>query len=123
MHPNPYEASVLPDAAADSNVVDASDLIKVWERRRLPYNALLAVATVVLGMLVRPGALDNAAFWGMVVEGAIGANVCYCVGPVAHWHLLRWIAPYRATGNALFWARTLLSMVLVAIAIVGATLP
>src|SRR5688572_15048536 len=113
MQPNPYESSAIPtplEPAPPRTVNEAGhDLLRAWEYRRLWFNGLLIVETVLIGIL--PDALIlQPRFWEFAVEGAIVANVCFCAGPIATWYLSRLGFDSRRAGLFLFWAGTILSM-------------
>jgi len=124
MEPNPYEApttTAMFDAA--SNQTDTPyGLLQDWERRRLWFNGILIALTLVLGILLDVVILEYR-FWAFAVQGAVVANVCFCAGPVATWHVSRLGFNQRVTGTLLFWIGTALSMLLTAVALVLNLLP
>ena len=96
-------------------------IVRRWERLRLPYNALLAVVTVFLLVslrdeLVIEGRLHTV---GVLLVGALLANVCFTAGAVAE-ASLAWLGlRSRATRPALFVAGILVSLPLVLAFVLG----
>jgi len=74
----PYDADVLEIDEAPT----ASEVFFAWERLRLVYNAIL-VAVVLFRRL---GGEDLQVQF--LVENALFANLCFCVGPVAEGYLV-----------------------------------
>jgi hypothetical protein len=66
----------------------AREVFFAWEKLRLAYNAILTI--VVLGR-IGSVALD---FVPHLLEAAIMANICFCVGPVAEGYLC-WLTLHR----------------------------
>jgi hypothetical protein len=59
-----------------------------WELLRLAYNAALLMVVVLVGrMIVSRDDFADPAFWRYVAKCAIGANLCYCLGPIAEGYL------------------------------------
>jgi hypothetical protein len=120
MEPNPYEAPKTPVAvhatAPETSDRTGSDLLRDWEYRRLWLNGILVVVTLVIGVPTNFAILERR-FWAMAVQGAIGANICFCVGTVANWYLSRIGFNQRASGLFLFWLGTALATVLAAASI------
>jgi hypothetical protein len=54
-----------------------------WEKLRLVFNAALAIVV----LLSAGSALSEGAFWRFLVGGVLGANVCFCLGPVVEGYL------------------------------------
>ncbi len=108
---NPY---VAPLAGGHEPIPEQgtsqSGLLPRWEKLRVVYNVVLAV--VVLSFwAIGPGIrLGDPAFLRHLARGCLGANICFCVGPVvnayAHWLGLRHVA----VTVALFVAGTGLSV-------------
>jgi hypothetical protein len=118
MNPNPYESSVVPNLAVRETAgEDTSDFIKEWERYRLWFNAILVIESLLIALL-QPPLVREPRFWLFAIEGAIIANICFCVGPVAHWYLTRLGMPRRITALIVFWVGTVLAMLLTLLAIV-----
>src|SRR5262245_2258262 len=77
----------VPERADLNDRVNETTAMQVffsWEKLRLPYNAALAIV-----VLSRIGsiALD---FVPHLIEAAILANICFCMGPVAESYLCWW---------------------------------
>ena len=81
---NPYlpPATLAPGTALKS--VDTNSLV-AWEWLRIPYNGVLIVV-VILARILLVGTPAQG-FWQPVVGGAVLANICFCVGPVAEFYL------------------------------------
>ena len=54
-----------------------------WEKLRVAFNGVL----VVVVLLSAGSALSEEAFWLFVVQGALLANLCFCLGPVVEGYL------------------------------------
>jgi hypothetical protein len=126
MQPNPYESPKSPTAFDSLPLQPATDstheLLRTWEYRRLWFNAILIVGTVLMGIL--PEFLFfQPRYWGFAIEGAIAANVCFCVGPIVTWYLSHLGFNSRRAGALLFLVGTMLSMMLTLIAIVTSFVP
>jgi hypothetical protein len=60
-----------------------------WELLRIVYNAALLLIVLLAGGVLAPrGAFDDRAFWVFLVKCAIGANLCYCLGPIGEGYLV-----------------------------------
>jgi len=126
MQPNPYESSAIAaplDPVPLPTTNDAGhDLLRDWEYRRLWFNGLLIAETVLIGILP-DGLIFQSRFWIFAIEGAIVANVCFCVGPIATWYLSHLGFNHRRAGVVLFWAGTILSMIVTLFAIFANFVP
>lgn len=100
------------------DTASARDVFLAWERRRLVYNAVLVVATLV-GMATNARAsLLDAPFRRFLLYGSVVANVLYCAGPVAEGYLAWMGAPRRSARALVFTLGCLLGAGL-ALACVG----
>lgn len=70
-----------PGPAADES---ARAVFLAWERLRLWYNAALAALVV---LLVPRGDWADPRFPRFLAAAAFGANLCFCLGPVAEGYL------------------------------------
>jgi hypothetical protein len=120
MELNPYQApatvAALNSRPPHTLDCDGRDLMRDWEYRRLWFNAILITVTMLIGTLANFLIFERR-FWTFAIEGAIGANVCFCVGPVVTWYLSRLGFNHRAAGALLFFLGTALSVVLTVISI------
>ncbi len=57
-----------------------------WEKLRIYYNLILLAITLGLTALT-PELLSVRYFWSTSILGALGANVCFCAGPVTENYL------------------------------------
>lgn len=62
----------------------ARQVFLAWERLRLTYNAALAILVLAFSW----NSLLDRDFWSYLFWGAFGANVCFCLGPVAEGYLV-----------------------------------
>lgn len=94
---------------------DAMAVFIAWEKLRLLYNAFLAVLVIVelapLGVLV---------LLPILLEAALVANICYCVGPVAEGYLCCIGVKRTNARYALFVLGTILSLGLTWAVLTGA---
>jgi hypothetical protein len=120
MEPNSYQAptaiAVLNMRSSRTLDCDGRDLMRDWEYRRLWFNAILIMVTMLIGTLANFLIFERR-FWMLAIEGAIAANVCFCVGPVVTWHLSRFGFNHRSAGAVLFWMGAALSVLLTAISL------
>lgn len=90
-----------------------------WERMRVVYNVVLAVMVLLCSGIGSWRAFLDPTYWELLIAGAFGANVCYCVGPVAEAYL-RWLGVRgRSLGLILFGAGLLVSVPLTFFLVVG----
>lgn len=84
MSDNPYLAPNLQNEFPErACVTDARLIVREWERLRLFYNGVLAVFGVaVLVWLASVSFLPMTMLLFGAVAVAIGANVCFCLGPL-----------------------------------------
>jgi uncharacterized membrane protein len=75
--------------------VTTGEVIQYWERRRLIYNAVLALIVVAAFALAWPRSLSwfSAPALPALVQAAVLANVVYCAAYVVEW--LFHLTPYR----------------------------
>lgn len=103
-------------AARAVEPVSAAEVFTAWERLRLPYNGLLGLLVVVH---VIGGLLAAEATLPLMARAAVGANVCFCAGPVAEGYL-DWLGMPRRRGRWLaFGVGSALSLVLASITLVA----
>lgn len=116
---NPYAAPQLaePDES-DSLPAQALAPFLAWERLRIWYNTVLVVV-VVLSVLPYPALWFSDRLNFYCIEGAILANICFCVGLVteSYLRLVGWWHDYHRW--ALFVLGTLLTAFLAAAGIAG----
>lgn len=93
-------------------------LMAQWEWRRLIDHAVLVVEVGASALL--PGAWKwflEVPFWEWLITGAVGANVCFCAGPVAEAYL-RWIGlKGRSIGPVLFGLGMAVAMLATAVSV------
>ncbi|MCI0642428.1 MAG: hypothetical protein L0Y72_31045 [Gemmataceae bacterium] len=87
--------------------ITARNVFAVWELLRLGYNAILIVTVVAL-----LGLMTSIRMLPALLEGALIANVCFCVGPVAEGYLVLLGVHRRIARALLFTAGSLLSVCL-----------
>jgi hypothetical protein len=61
----------------------ARSVFLAWEKLRIAFNAILAAVV----LLSAGSAISEGAFWRFLVWGALGANLCFCLGPVVEGYL------------------------------------
>jgi hypothetical protein len=116
---NPYAAPAidepLPLAKDKPGEPTAREVFLAWEKLRLIYNAILAGLSLFLG-LPRLGDPD---FWFILFEGALIANVCFCLGPVLEGYAALVGVLRRGVRMLLFVLGTSLAALLTVFAIAG----
>jgi hypothetical protein len=119
--PDVYSAYDPPEQPCAAPVAPAAELalLRRWERLRVLYNLILIAEVLLLSAFAPGHALGDRAFWRLLVFGALVANLCYCVGPIAnayaHWLGLR----HPAVTIVLFVAGTALAALLALVSIIG----
>jgi hypothetical protein len=88
--------------AADLSASDPYESLRKWERLRLLYNAILIPFVVVVTLLLRTRHLGEAGYWESVSIGGIVSNVCFCLGPILEFYLVRLGANARTARGWLF---------------------
>lgn len=88
--------------AADADAGEPYGVLRKWERLRLLYNAILVPLVVVATLLFGSGLLPDHRFWEAVVFGGVVSNVCFCLGPILEFYLVRLGAGARAARGWLF---------------------
>ncbi len=84
---NPYESpKTVSSLISDPKSPHSHESMKSWERLRLWYNAILAGEVLLLFLPLGPYLLTER-FVVFAMEGAVLANVCFCVGPVVEFYL------------------------------------
>ncbi len=111
---DPYRAPETTDLAGDPIAMAELRILGLWERLRLLYNGLLAVEVLILTLPNASAYWSRPRFQEFLISSALGANLCFCAGPIvtayAYWIGLR----NRAVAYTLFTLGMLLSMVLTA---------
>lgn len=86
----------------------ADDVFRSWERLRIAYNVILG-----LGMIpFLKQFLDQPQFTMEVLAGAVGANLCFCAGPVAEGYAAMIGLPRRLTRRVIFAGGVLIALAL-----------
>ncbi len=84
----------------------------LWEQLRLIYNLVLVVVVVTVTAWNDPSKFLLPHFWGLVIPGAVVANLCFFAGPVADSYL-RWLGlRHESVTAGIFTLGTLLAIVL-----------
>ncbi|MBA4065138.1 MAG: hypothetical protein C0501_15770 [Isosphaera sp.] len=78
-------------------------VLKSWEKLRLVYNAVLVPWVLLNVAAARPAGWDDPVFWAGVATAGLGANVCFCAGPVAEAYLA-WLGADAAAARAWLFA-------------------
>lgn len=111
---NPYQPPEATDLVVDRTATAELRILGLWERLRFLYNGLLAAEVLILTIPNASAFWSHPQFLGFLVSSALGANLCFCAGPIAtayaYWIDLR----NRGIAYTLFALGTLLSMVLTA---------
>ncbi len=84
MEPTPRWTPADGDGGALAAEETARSVFVSWELLRLVYNGVLAF----LVLCVAASQLRDGAFRAFLFRGALGANVCFCLGPVAEGYLV-----------------------------------
>ena len=119
---NPYQApeSRINGPEKSKSAYDLS-LFKQWEKLRLFYNLILIGETVLIllihrSSLMQPKPIQLA---DSLLAGAIGANVCFCLGPVLNGYLEWFGLRGRFVQAGIFGLGTLVAMALTLLALGG----
>lgn len=97
----------------------ADDVFKRWEQLRIVYNVILG-----LGMIpFLKQFLDQPQFTMEVLAGAVGANACYCAGPVVEGYAAMLGLPRRPTRWVIFAGGVLIALALEIICIAEFLIP
>ena len=98
---NPFQ-SPEPLESLGENLAHSGDTWKDvavrWERLRLPYNLAVGVAGLC-GLLIVPVSANPGEVIAGALGWAIGANVCYLLGPIVQMYAL-WFAEGPHTDSA-----------------------
>lgn len=101
-----------PPIPSEEWPVDEAGMVARWERLRIVYNAILTVEVLVLTVPMFRMTWGHRSFLVELILGAVGANLCYCAGPVInfyfHWANIRG----RAVTTVLFVIGTIVAMFL-----------
>lgn len=107
----PLEAGPLPSPTRGPS---ETGLLLRWEKLRVVYNVVLAAVVLAFWAGGRGSGLGDPAFLRHLARCCLGANLCFCAGPVvnayAHWLGLRHVA----VTVALFVLGTTLSVLVAA---------
>lgn len=95
----------------------AKEVFLAWERLRVIYNLILVGVSLLVGM----ARLTELSFWYFLIEGAVGANLCFCVGPVVEGYLTL-IGINRDGSRMLLFVLGTIASCLVAAAAISASL-
>ena len=100
---NPYTSpqsgprtTPLDDASADPAVLRLARIGEValaWEKLRLPYNLMLAVAALVAVLNFNAGLLADPRALADMLLAALAANACYCAGPLVEGYVTWFFGP------------------------------
>lgn len=115
--PNPYSAP--PIEAKPNEEVASSEPTTLghtarrtfiaWEKLRLIYNGVLIALTLTVALINVGETLFNLEFWLNCIAGAIGANICFVIGPILETYV-NWLrGESKQLRTLLFVAGTLLS--------------
>lgn len=118
---NPYqsppesEERLLDAAVSEDRVRTIGEMLILWEKLRLAYNAILSL--IVIGFVVFSfrGSLLSISLLAPLVVLAIAANLCFCAGPTVVAYLCWAGAPppvARTTTYILFTLGTVLASML-----------
>lgn len=97
MSANPYQAPLadptLPgDLARQGAGTDsARSVFLAWEFLRLFYNGILVIIVLVRSA----SSLAEWDFWELLAQGFLGANICFCMGPILEGYVALLGAPRR----------------------------
>ncbi|MEJ7640335.1 MAG: hypothetical protein WKF75_20805 [Singulisphaera sp.] len=112
---NPYVAPLAVGALSTPTLGPSeTGLLLRWEKLRVVYNVILAAVVLAIWAGGRGSGLGDLAFLRHLARCCLGANLCFCIGPVvnfyAHWLGLR----HGAVTVVLFVAGTGLSVLVAA---------
>ena len=104
---NPFSSPIAEDSIETSKPIkseasfgsQAKAIFLAWEKLRIVYNLVLAVLTLLMGIILLGEYAMSIQFWVMVVQGAIISNVCFFAGPIVETYVC-WI------GFRFDWLRT-----------------
>ncbi|WP_439629179.1 hypothetical protein [Gemmata sp.] len=88
--------------ATDETTGDPYEALRKWERLRLLYNAILVPLVAAATLLFGGGLLLDHRYWESVIFGGIASNVCFCLGPILEFYLVRLGASTRTARGWLF---------------------
>jgi hypothetical protein len=85
---NPYEAPLSNLGVEADSAASFSELVREWEKTRLRYNGVLLAAGVIV-LIIWISSLQMPAGFIILsaVPVAIGANICFFLGPLAELYL------------------------------------
>lgn len=111
------EASIAALEPVDTEEESAHHVWLAWEKLRVVYNLVLGAETLVLGgkMFTTVSGLE------MLVLGALGANVCFCAGPVLEGYLRALKMPRRIARWLLFLSGMFIAVVAALIVLLSAS--
>jgi hypothetical protein len=116
---NPYAApsldEPLPLVKNASGEPTAREVFLAWEKLRLYYNAILAGLSLFLGL----PRLASSGFWYTLFQGALIANLCFCLGVALEGYAALFGIPRRPMRLLLFFLGTCLAGGLAVLAIAG----
>ncbi|HEY9844354.1 MAG: hypothetical protein ACAI44_14735 [Candidatus Sericytochromatia bacterium] len=105
-------SEALAEEAEPKTDETAQAVFWAWERLRLFYNLIL-VAEVGLFACLNLGLLQQwQIFFPTLVFGALGANLCFCIGPVSEGYWILLGADRKSSRAWIFMLGTLIAMLL-----------
>jgi hypothetical protein len=97
----------------------ARSVFLAWEILRLVFNAALLLIVLVVGHLfVTRESLGHLAFWRFMAMCAVGANVCFSLGPIGEGYLAL-LGVRRSTARLLLFLVGLIVSVVLTIALLS----
>lgn len=93
---------------AEKGEASARAVFLAWERLRIVYGVILTAVTLIAGR----HRLGDGRLWTTIVIGTFGANLCFCVGPIAEGYFDLLGMPRKWARRSLFVAGTLLAVAL-----------
>ncbi len=92
--------------------IDEAAMVARWERLRIIYNAILTVEVLVISLPMFRMTWAHRGFLVELILGAVGANLCYCAGPVINFYFHCANIRGRAVTTVLFVMGTAVAMLL-----------
>ncbi|MCO6044229.1 hypothetical protein NG895_09955 [Aeoliella sp. ICT_H6.2] len=97
------------------------EVFVAWERLRIWYNVVLAVVAVLVlvGIVLSSGLQLSKNDFDILIEAAIGANVCFLAGPLLEGYVTWWIKPASWLRKPVFVLGTVASVLLTIIVVLA----